>query len=43
MINLQPNDYDLYIGGHPSYIISCKVKFILENFKIYNKEIDNDY
>lgn len=36
MVSLEKNNYDLFIGGHPSYFYACKIYFSIETFKIYS-------
>ena len=31
------NKEKLYIGGHPSYSIGCKMAYYMDNLKVYNK------
>lgn len=37
MITLQSNNFDLFIGSHPTYLFSCKIKFSLEQLEIHSE------
>lgn len=39
-ISLSPNNYDLFIGNHPVYLFVCQIEFVIEDFKIYDSELD---
>ena len=42
-ISLQINNYNLFIGNHPIYLFTCKINFLLTQFKIFEKELDLEY